>query len=145
MAELEWANDNYKEFMSNKVVEQEKIDVIGHKTKEDLVNTVETKTTNPIDGESDWLAELVSKQTVLVTENNNIGIIDNKITPKQQFPRKIDGSSYVFLNDCNNVLIDDNSKDTDTMDDEMISIKNALSRLTAMALILSIIRPAMSS
>ena len=96
---LKWANDNYAEFVSNKNVGQTKVDVTKHTTKEDLAKGIENKATNHKNYGHDWLAELRSNQIDKIKRNNNFGVINDEIKPKQKIPRKIDGSSYVFLND----------------------------------------------
>ena len=71
MAEIEWFNNNYKDFMPDNIIE--------HKTKDNFL-IAEAKETNPMDDKDDWLAELVSKQASRVADSKGT---DDKIISKQ--------------------------------------------------------------
>ena len=113
---LRWADDNYKEFVLNNNVKQETVDVIGHSTEENSATEIKCKNNGQDDYEHDWLAELKSRHVGRVEDNDIIEIINDEVEPQQKIPKKINGSSHVFLDDCKNVLIND-SDNGDTAND----------------------------
>ena len=70
-------------------------------------------------------------------ENKPIGNMDDKVEPQKKVPKTIDDSSYVFLNDCKNVLISNCDNDITKKNTAFIQEINSSQKIAIRSIVLT--------